>query len=93
MTDRQFSDCCYGTAYQHSEWQECPLTLHFDTWTGTWRDRYNDVFAGRRGDRKLFEVTERAPGNQIVLHSRHRSEEAAKLAAQVIVARRLAERA
>jgi hypothetical protein len=90
VTDRQFAECCYGTRHQHAPYQDCPLTLHFDNWTNSWRDRYNDVFVVRRAERKMWEVAERGPGNQTILHSRHRDLELAKVAAQAIIADRLA---
>lgn len=44
----------------------------FDSLTITYRDDYNDVFVGKCGPRKFWEVSSREPGNQHKLHSRHR---------------------
>lgn len=79
MTDRLFADCCYGSELQHMAAQPCPqavpadrLEMHFDSWTGSYRDRFNDFWVLKRPTRKLWEVASREPGNQVVLHSRHR---------------------
>lgn len=58
----------------------------FDDWTHTYRDGFNDVFVGKRGGHKTWEVSSREAGNQITLHSRHH-DLAKALAAAVLVAR------
>lgn len=89
MTDRQFTACCYGTDHQHAEFQECPVEMRLDTWTGQWIDRYNDVFVGKANGGKLWTLSSRERGNQMVVHSRHRELEIALSNARRVVAERL----
>ena len=46
--------------------------MHFDTWTNSYRDNYNDIFLVKRFDRKMWELASREPGNQTKVWSRHR---------------------
>jgi hypothetical protein len=66
VTDRQFSECCYGNDWQHTAAQDCPLELHFDRWTNSYRDRFNDVFVVQRAGK--WEVSSRGRGNSTLDH-------------------------
>lgn len=58
--------------------------MSFDRWTDGYRDNYNDIFVVRRHGRKQWEMAERGPGNQTILHSRHRNLECALAAANAL---------
>lgn len=45
--------------------------MHFDRWTGSYRDAFNDIFVSKRFGRKTWELTSRGPGNSTVRHSKH----------------------
>ena len=46
--------------------------LHFDSWTGSYRDQYNDLWVSRPTTRKLWTVATREAYNLTLVHSRHR---------------------
>lgn len=58
--------------------------MSYDRWTGSYRDNFNDIFVSKRDGRKLWEMTERGPGNRTILHSRHRNLESALTAANTL---------
>ena len=91
MTDRQFSECCYGTAFQHPEYHECPAKLHFDEWSQQYHGHYNDVWVRKpTATRKLWTVAFRDHGNITRVQSRHRTEQAALAAGEALVRDRMA---
>lgn len=47
--------------------------MFFDTWTGHYRDTYNDVFLTKKPGKKMWVLTSRGDGNKTVVWSRHRS--------------------
>lgn len=55
--------------------------MSFDRWTDSYRDNYNNIWVVRRHAHKMWEMAERGPGNQTILHSRHRVLENALAAA------------
>lgn len=88
MSDRQFTDCCYGTDWQHTAAQDCPLDLHFDSSTQSYRDRFNNVFV-EPVEGGWWQVSSRERGNVTHVHgNRNDLVRAMELAREVICDRR-----
>jgi hypothetical protein len=58
--------------------------MHFDRWTNSYRDNFNDIWLIKRHGRKRWELASREAGNQTKVWSRHNKIEAGLIAANAL---------